>query len=205
MRKLAIAASLVVVFFTMGVFLFLEHWRDLAPTPIPRSFKPIELGTKIDLENEWVDQSVYFHFTNPSCQCADTLRNKIINMFKKYYKQIQFVIVLEMEEDEDIEEEKRSWEKQLEALMGEIPIRFDTKGKLAKKLGVISTPQAAILNKEHELIYRGNYFNARYNIVNKRNFAEESLVNFLAGKEILNSKQRKAIGCVIPSYEETEK
>ena len=87
-----------------------------------------------------------------------------------------------------------------------IPIRDDREGELAKKFGIFSTPQVAILDPNHKLFYKGNYFNARYDIKNKKNMAEEALIGFFSNKDYTEfAKNRKAIGCVLPSLEKEGK
>ncbi len=118
-------------------------------------------------------------------------------MIQKYKEKIQFIVVVQAKTEANLTKEKDFWEKE------NIPIWNDISGKFARKLGVISSPQAVILDNSHKIIYRGNYFNARYDIKNKKNLAEAALIEAMEKNfQISEQKTRQAIGCVLPSYEE---
>jgi len=90
-------------------------------------------------------------------------------------------------------------ERQIQDEFGiKIPVSFDT--SLAALCGVYSTPQAVVLNPDHQLYYRGNYNKSRYCTDQKTNYAEQALNALLAHNNniFFNSYALQAYGCQLP-------
>lgn len=64
---------------------------------------------------------------------------------------------------------------------GEIKIIRDIDRLFANELGVYSTPQAAIINTENKLYYRGNYNRSRYCTDPGSNFVQMALDSLFKG------------------------
>ena len=80
-----------------------------------------------------------------------------------------------------------------------LPISFDS--SLAAKCGVISTPQAVILDKQQQLFFKGNYNKSRYCTDTKSDYARmaiDSLLNKNANP-LFNRQAHIAYGCSLPS------
>jgi hypothetical protein len=80
-----------------------------------------------------------------------------------------------------------------------IPVLSDK--SIAASCGVYSTPQAAILNSDHSLYYRGNYNKSRYCTDKKSNYAQMAIDSLLKENAVpaFNASALKAYGCELPN------
>jgi hypothetical protein len=81
-------------------------------------------------------------------------------------------IAVVISSDEEMPRAKRAFGER-------VTIIADTDGSIARACGVYSTPQAAIVDHDRNLYYRGNYNISRYCSSRATNFAELSLIALL--------------------------
>ena len=104
---------------------------------------------------------------------------------------MQFVVV--------VMTEKKYSEKYIQEKIGlELPVVFDQ--TVAERCGVYSTPQAAILDKDQKLYYRGNYNSSRYCTEEKTAYAKIALAGLLNSESlpVMTAQAVKAYGCSLP-------
>jgi hypothetical protein len=86
----------------------------------------------------------------------------------------------------------------------DIIILIDKEEKLAKACGVYSTPQAAILQTDNKLFFRGNYNKSRYCTNKNSNFVQMALDSLIAKKNPPHFSElaTDAYGCVLSKTED---
>lgn len=166
------------------------------PTPVPETFKEVSNGTLITL-NKDIEQKagkpILVHFFNPDCPCSKFNMKHFKSLVKQYGDKMDFgIVVLCLKGKYTTEEIKDKFDLDL-------PISFDS--SLADKCGVISTPQAVILDKKQQLYFKGNYNKSRYCTDTKSDYAKmaiDSLLNKNADPKF-NRQAHIAYGCSLPS------
>lgn len=85
----------------------------------------------------------------------------------------------------------------------DIIVVIDKDEKIAKACGVYSTPQAAILNTDNTLFFRGNYNRARYCTDKNSNYVQMALDSLVAkkGPPHFSELATNAYGCVLSQTE----
>jgi hypothetical protein len=172
-----------------------NEWVYQLPTPVPENYKVINTGESIafnGLSNTEKNKPVFLHFFNPDCPCSRFNISQFKSLVKEYHDRVSFVIVV-------MNNEKYN-EQQIQEKFGfNLPVSFDT--SIAARCGVYSTPQAVILNKNHQLYYRGNYNKSRYCTDKKTNYAEIALTGLLEQKGYMSFDRYalKAYGCQLPT------
>ncbi len=178
------------------VFLFWQNeFKYSLPTPIPKGYHTIAMGSKIDLSQccSYDNKPVFFHFFNPDCPCSRFNVPHVSDLIKKYGDRINFkIVVLNKQKTFSIEEIQNKFGAQ-------IPVYFDE--GIAKKCGVISTPQAVLLDPSHNLYYRGNYNKTRYCTDAESNYAQMAIDSLLKqnNSPSFNALALRAYGCSLPN------
>ncbi|HEY9044794.1 MAG TPA: redoxin family protein [Ohtaekwangia sp.] len=178
----------IVVLMLMGcstgvaVLFWQQDAKYSLPTPVPADYKEVTIGQAVQLPASLGKQRAYFfHFYNPDCPCSRFNARYIQSLIRSYRSEVAFTIVVSSEEGR----------QQAADTFGEdIPIVTDTQQAIATACGVYSTPQAAIVDADGKLYYRGNYNRARYCTTKASNFAELSLL------ALLNHQPSPAFGIV---------
>lgn len=193
-RRVAVVALLAILFTgILGIFWY-SDWIYQLPTPVPEHYKPVQNGVKIALPGQLKvnrDKPVFIHFFNPDCPCSKFNITHFKSLVREHKEQVNFMIVV-LNND-------RYTSTEIQDKFGlDIPVSFDT--SLATSCGVYSTPQAAILDKDQHLFYRGNYNKTRYCTDKKTNYAQIAL-NALLKNSANVSFDRYALtayGCQLP-------
>jgi hypothetical protein len=88
-------------------------------------------------------------------------------------------------------------------LNDDIIILLDKDEKIAKACGVYSTPQAAILQTDKTLFFRGNYNRARYCTDKNSNYVQMALDSLMAKKDppFFSELATTSYGCVLSKNE----
>ena len=193
MRKATLSISLTVIFLTIGWLFWYQEGQYLLPTPLPETYTPVLTGTSISPDSTMmpaVTSPTLLHFFNPDCPCSRFNLKHFVTLTEKY-KSIQFFAVV-------TDDEKASSAKSM--LGPHVSIIVDHDEKLAKKCGVYSTPQAAILTSASTLFYRGNYNRARYCTDKNSNFVQMALDSLAANTQppTFNAFATNAYGCTLP-------
>jgi hypothetical protein len=167
------------------------------PTPVPTNYHPIRSGEYIAIKNipgiEQGSKPLFLHFFNPDCPCSRFNNPHFRSLVKQYGDRIDFAVVA-------LTSNERYTEKDIQQKIDVvIPVVFDS--SYAAACGVYSTPQAAIINTDRTLFYRGNYNKSRYCTDKKSNYAQMALDSLLSQKmqPIFGLAATKSYGCTLPT------
>lgn len=169
MRLLVVIGFLIAATGAIAAIFWNQELKYQLPTPKPVDYKEVLIGTNID-ETLLPKANAYFlHFYNPDCPCSRFNARHLKSLMRSYHDSVSMYIVVAHEQDLA----KASQE------FGEQQYVVDRDGKIAAACGVYSTPQAAIVDFNGNLYYRGNYNKSRYCTDRASNFAELSLLALL--------------------------
>ncbi len=188
----------------IGYIFYLEEYQYTRPTPIPENYQEVNIGDSVSI-NElagFKDKGLFIHFFNNDCPCSRFNIDEFKQMVLKYNKEIRFVAVIQGENQE--EDEIKTFKEKYD--LG-IPTLYDEGGKLAYQLGIISTPQAVIIDKTQKVYYKGNYNRARFCTAKNTQFADMALKSFLDHKPPprLSLLASVPYGCALPGNEDVSK
>ena len=194
--KILLAIWLTILFTAIFFFFWHNEYKYSLPTPVPVNYHKVNIGEYINLKGklkEVKNRPLFIHFFNPNCPCSRFNVPQIESLVKKYGDKISFAIVV-INNDTSYTEEDIQDKFDLT-----IPILFDK--SIATSCGVFSTPQAVILDKNHNLYYRGNYNKSRYCTDTKSNFAQIALDSLLNDSKnpSFNILAVTAYGCSLPN------
>lgn len=149
-----------------------QEYQYSLPTPVPENYQPVAKGQHINLAIAGFEKSgpLFFHFYNPDCPCSRFNASHIKSLIRNYSDSVELIIVVP---------DKASLSKANNEFGNTIEYFVDNDQLLANMLGVYSTPQAAIIDRNNELYFRGNYNLSRYCTSKATNFAELSLIALL--------------------------
>lgn len=194
-KKLLLALWFSFLLAAIGFLFWQNEFKYSLPTPIPKNYHSIAMGAKIDLSQccPFDSKPVFFHFFNPDCPCSRFNVPHVAGLIKKYGDRVNFkIVVLNKQKTFTIEEIQKKFDAQ-------IPVYFDQ--NIAKKCGVISTPQAVLLDSSHNLYYRGNYNKTRYCTDADSNYAQMAIDSLLkqTNSPSFNALALRAYGCSLPN------
>jgi len=194
MRKLVVAVWLIILFSGVGALFWYNEIIYHLPTPVPANYKPVNNGTIINLGsdfNAWQGKPVFLHFFNPDCPCSRFNIANFRSLVKQFGDQVKFVVV--------VINNKRYTAKAIQDKFDlDVPVSFDA--SLAVACGVYSTPQAALLDAQHTLYYRGNYNQSRYCTDEKTSYAKIALNGLLHdhARLVFSQLALRSYGCSLP-------
>ena len=194
--KLFITAIWLAGLFSAISFLFWQNEVKYSlPTPVPAGYQSVQVGTRINISDKIKTEEgkpLFLHFFNPGCPCSRFNIPQVSALIKKYGDRISFaVVVLAPRTDYTVQDIQ-------DKFGAPIPVSFDT--TLAVSCGVYSTPQAVLIDSDHQLYYRGNYNRSRYCTDKNSNYAQmaiDSLVNNHV-KPVFTASALKSYGCELP-------
>lgn len=171
MRVVAVVLVLVVCAVGIASLFWKQDLKYSLPTLVPVEYNFVSVGQSLTLPPSFEKGSAYFlHFYNPDCPCSRFNARHIKSLLREYSDSTKFVIVVSAS---DVIAKARK------ELGERLTIVVDNEGSISKACGVYSTPQAAIIDYNGKLFYRGNYNRTRYCTARASNFAELSLVALL--------------------------
>nr|WP_294938264.1 redoxin domain-containing protein [uncultured Flavobacterium sp.] len=196
--KIVLTVWLAILFAAIFFLFWHNEYKYSLPTPIPLDYHKVNIGEHINLKgklSETKNKPLFIHFFNPNCPCSRFNVPQIESLVKKYGDKISFAIVV-LSKDRSYTEEDIQDKFDLT-----LPVLFDQ--SIATSCGVFSTPQAVILDKNHNLYYRGNYNKNRYCTDTESNFAQIALDSLLNNSQrpAFDSLALKAYGCSLPNCE----
>lgn len=167
MKKGFVLVWVSILFGGIGVIFWYQDWRYTIPTPVPRNYKIVNTGKKINLPSvPSSGKPVFLHFFNPGCPCSKFNMTHFKTLVKEYVQEVDFTIV--------VLSSKNYTEKEIQNKFDlDVPVSFDH--ALADSCGVYSTPQAVIVTPGQQLHYRGNYNKTRYCADKKTEYARIAL------------------------------
>lgn len=184
----------------LGGIIISVFWHEeiiyALPTPVPIHYQPLAMGQNVTLpftikEN---NKPIFLHFFNPDCPCSRFNINHFKTLVKEYGDKVNFIVVAQ------IKDSKYSAEKIKSKFDLDILVLLDTNKKIAESCGVYSTPQAAIINTEGKLYYRGNYNRARYCTDKRSNYAQIAIDSLMKGmrQPDFDLMATRSYGCSLP-------
>ncbi|QSB25227.1 thioredoxin fold domain-containing protein [Flavobacterium sp. CLA17] len=193
-KKILLGLWFSLLLFAILVLFWQNEFKYSLPTPIPKNYHDVAVGSQIDLGKCWTtnNKPVFIHFFNPDCPCSRFNVPHVSGLIKKYGDRINFkIVVLNQQKNFTIEEIQKKFD-------AAIPVYFDS--AMASKCGVFSTPQAVIIDPSHHLYYRGNYNKTRYCTNADSNYAQMAIDSLL--KQIqspsFDALALRAYGCSLP-------
>jgi hypothetical protein len=177
MRIVVVALILVAVFAGIASIFWYQEIQYLLPAPVPKDYRVVLPDEVIKFDSVLLPQRYakpkLLHFFSPDCPCSRFNLKHFLSLHKTYREAIDFYVVIAKRED--VTSAKYMVEK-------EITIVVDKNEKLAKACGVYSTPQAALIQDNNKLYFRGNYNRSRYCIDKNSNFVQMALDSLIARK-----------------------
>lgn len=194
MRKGVVILWLLILFGSMAYLFWSSEITYALPTPVPEKYTPVSIGSHINLNLHLSPgkKPVFLHFFNPECPCSRFNINHFKKLATQYGPNVDFaIIVLSSDKDLTVSQIQKKFNLN-------IPVLFDS--TIAAACGVYSTPQAAILDENKNLFYRGNYNRSRYCTDVKSNYAQMAIESLLQKKNntVFSNYALKSYGCELP-------
>jgi hypothetical protein len=194
-QKAITIAWLLVIFTSMAYIFWYTDWKYSLPTPVPKQYHPIGIGTYVDLGGKLSvpgDKPVLLHFFNPDCPCSRFNIPYFKSLVRKYRNKISFGIVVLNNNDYTALQIQNKFDV-------DVPVSFDS--TIAAACGVYSTPQAVLLDATRRLYYRGNYNKSRYCTDTRSNYAQMAIDSLFDNirRPVFAGYALKAYGCQLPA------
>lgn len=196
-KKSFIAVWLIIIGFGIAYIFWYQEWKYSLPTPVPANYQGIKSGTHVSIKSipglAHSSKPLFLHFFNPNCPCSRFNISHFKSLVKEYGHKIDFAVVVLTSDSEYTEKDiQRKFDLAL-------PVVFDS--SYAAACGVYSTPQAAIINTDKSLYYRGNYNKSRYCTDKKTNYAQIAIESLLAEQAhpLLGPAATVSYGCTLPT------
>jgi hypothetical protein len=181
-----------------GIF-WHSAWKYILPTPVPENYHVVQRGAPVVLPASAKSlatgqKPLFLHFFNPDCPCSRFNMPQFKTLVQQFGSQVDFAIVVMSPEKFTAAQLREKFD-----LPYLIPVVSDS--AVAAACGVYSTPQAAILNTDNRLFYRGNYNRSRYCDDEKTGYARQALDSLLKHhfSLTLSPLAYKAYGCQLPN------
>lgn len=201
--KLKITFYIIFTTIVLGVIAWIfweQEFKYTRPTPVPKNLITIEKGDSVALPMLKISAGkTYIHFYNYDCPCSRFNIKEFQSMVRRYTDEVEFIAVLQTK-DRD-EDNVLAFKEKYD--LG-IKVIEDPEGRIAKAVGVYSTPQAVILN-ENRIFYKGNYNKARFCLSKNTKFADKALQALINDQPLPDFPQvaEIAYGCELPSQSRT--
>lgn len=181
----------------IGYVFWEQEYKYTMPTPVPADLAQINNGDSVELPFTTSKKNLFIHFYNYDCPCSRFNINEFQSMVRRHSDSVEFIAVLQADKNDKagIEKFKKKYD------LG-IRVINDPDGNIASILGIYSTPQAVLI-KNNQLFYKGNYNRARFCLSRNTKFAEmalQAMVNNEPAPEF-PEVALVAYGCELPSNE----
>ncbi|RAW02250.1 DUF6436 domain-containing protein [Pseudochryseolinea flava] len=164
----AVAIILVGALACVGIIFWQEELRYQLPTSVPDNYREVLIGEHVTLPASFDSTHAQFlHFYNPDCPCSRFNAKHLRSLIGAHRDSIRITIVVASQDEV---------EAATSEFGEEIDIVIDKQRRITSACGVYSTPQAAIVDSNGNLYYRGNYNASRYCTARATNFAELALL-----------------------------
>jgi hypothetical protein len=177
MKKVALVLILAVVFAGIAAIFWYQEIQYLLPTPVPKDYRVVHPQEVVKFDSVLLVQQnskpKLLHFFSPDCPCSRFNLKHFLSLNRKYSDAIDFYVVIA---------DRNSVTSAQYMVEHSIPIIVDDSELLAKACGVYSTPQAALIQTNNQLYFRGNYNRSRYCVDKNSNFVQMAMDSLLAGK-----------------------
>jgi len=195
-KKCFITVWLIIIFSGISFLFWRNEWKYNLPTSIPENYHAVKPGDFININYQPFlknHKPLFLHFFNPACPCSRFNIAHFRSLVKKYNDKIDFAVVVM---SSDTTYTAKDIQDKFDLT---IPVLFDK--HLAISCGVYSTPQAALINVDHKLYYRGNYNKSRYCTDPNSNYAQEAIDSLLCHRYniVFGEFAIKSYGCQLPN------
>jgi hypothetical protein len=201
MRKAGLILILTGVFAGIAAIFWHQEIQYLLPTPVPKNYRAVLPHDVIQFDSVLVTQKngrpKLLHFFSPDCPCSRFNLKHFLSLNRKYNKTIDFYVVIA---------DKKKFTAAQYMVGHAVPVIVDSNEQLAKVCGVYSTPQAALIQYDNQLYFRGNYNRSRYCTDKNTNFVQMAMDSLLAGKKPPHFIElaTQSYGCSIKEEEESD-
>lgn len=198
MRKVLVAVLLTALFCGVVAIFWFQEIQYQLPTPVPSNYQVVLPNAIIKFDSALLPQEherpKFLHFFNPNCPCSRFNLPHFNALTKTYNQRVDFYVVVEAEHQ--IEAAKKK-------IGADVIIVLDKDQALAKACGVYSTPQAALIQSNNKLYFRGNFNKSRYCTDPNSNFAQMAMDSLLQHKPApyFSELAVQSYGCQIPANE----
>ncbi len=195
MKKAFVFGWLGMVLIAIACLFWYNDYVYSLPTPVPAGYINVATGKAVNLADYKIAQNgkpVLLHFFNPDCPCSRFNIKHFKSLVSTYRDRSDFVVVLLNNEKHTTEQVKKKFD---------LDCTVVDNSALATACGVYSTPQAAIIDTQGKLYYRGNYNTTRYCTNSKTEFARIALDALLSHQTAVhfNRLAVTAYGCSLPN------
>jgi len=177
MRIAGVVFILITVLSAIVSIFWYQEMQYLLPTPVPKAYRVVLPNQVIKFDSVLLPQEYakpkLLHFFSPDCPCSRFNLKHFLSLNKTYGNLADFYVVIAKRED--VTSAAYMIEKA-------VPIIVDKNEKLAKACGVYSTPQAALIQSDNKLYFRGNYNRSRFCTDKNSNFVQMALDSLIANK-----------------------
>ena len=201
MRKAVALGATLLALATIGLCLWRADWKYSLPTPRPAQLvqpERIEPALLAELRKaagaQAADAALLLHFGNPDCPCTRFNREHVLELAAACNGSIAQLALVELAEGEagtglSLDEELR------------MPALAENDGRIARALGVYSTPQAVLIDAAGGIYYRGNYNESRYCRRPESAYVARAVAALRAGRACPDfpPAARQAYGCELPN------
>jgi thioredoxin-related protein len=201
MRIAALVFLLLVVFSGIAAIFWYQEMQYLLPTPVPENHRVVLPHEVVQFDSVLIPQTngkpKLLHFFSPDCPCSRFNVKHFLSLNRKYGNAIDFYVVIA---------DKKNVISARNKIEDEVPVIVDTTRELARACGVYSTPQAALIQQNNQLYFRGNYNRSRFCTDKNSNFVQMAMDSLLAGKGPPHFIElaTKSYGCSITGEEESD-
>ena len=179
MRKSLAIFSLAVI---LGCITFLFYFQEVQywlPTPIPKGFQTIAIGSEVELLDPHSGKKKFIHFYNPNCPCSKFNQENYRALLRDYNQKFDCYVVIQKTLD-GLNDEEQTFLSGLGA-----SLIVDTNKEIAKAFGVYATPQIVLTDESNKIYYRGNYNQSRYCTQPATNYAKIAIDSLLSHSQYL--------------------
>jgi len=173
-----------------------QELKYALPTPIPKNYRDVKIGDKVDLSNYVMsNKPIMLHFFNPDCSCSRFNIMEFERIARKYGDKINVYVILQTEDESAVQKFKNKYDLDL-------PVLLDRSGAISDATGIYSTPQCVLLDSSSTIYFKGNYNLTRYCTRKETSFADLAAQNLLNGKSLppwIVTELSVPYGCQLPS------
>ena len=195
MKKVLVIGWLLLLLAVICIVFWQQEWKYSLPTPVPTGYHAVTPGEHVVLAGKVKTEAgkpLFIHFFNPECPCSRFNAPHFNSLVRKYGDKMTFAVVLiNTTKRHDPQEVQRHYDFT-------VPVLTDS--SIAVACGVYSTPQAALMNADGTLYYRGNYNRTRYCTDTRSDYARMAIDSMMLhiAHPSFNQFALKAYGCQLP-------
>jgi hypothetical protein len=200
MRTAGVVFILFLILSAIIALFWYQEVQYLLPTPVPENYRVVSPDEVIQFDKTLIPQKhskpLLLHFFGPACPCSKFNLKHFISLNRKYRDRIDFYAVVT---------DKSKVEAAKEMMGEDITILVDSGERLAQACGVYSTPQAALLQSDNKLYFRGNYNRSRFCTDKQSNFVQMAMDSLIAKRNPprFSALATQSYGCSISEERNT--